>query len=142
MMYKCKVCEKEFELKIETHYVCRDNQPTGLSVLVGSKEYNIYDAFNCPFCGCQNVVNQRKRTLRYEEIQQEIEEESEEYEPYEEEEEYDEYDECEVNEKESHVKKKSKKPKCFGNYEKSNEECDCFCNCKFECKKVKKQNAE
>lgn len=117
-MYKCKVCGKEFELKLENHYVSRDNQPTGLAVLAGSKESSLYDTFDCPFCGCQNTVNQRKRMIYYEEeyepYEEESKEETEEYEPYEEEEDcdeeedcgfYDDREDCEVKCKKKKVKK-------------------------------------
>lgn len=46
---KCKICSKEFELKSENKY------------LVSKKnlfnQLDIFEAFNCPYCGCQNRVN-------------------------------------------------------------------------------------
>lgn len=61
-MYKCKVCNKEFELQRKDHYVARDNGRTGLSALAGGSEEELYDAFDCPHCGCQNVMQERKRS--------------------------------------------------------------------------------
>lgn len=60
-MYKCKVCNKEFELRRKDHYIARDNGKTGLSSLVGGSEEELYDTFDCPHCGCQNVMQKRKR---------------------------------------------------------------------------------
>lgn len=46
---ECKVCSKDFELKSENKY------------LVGEKNLfkplDIFEAFDCPYCGCQNIVN-------------------------------------------------------------------------------------
>lgn len=60
-MYKCKVCGKEFELQNKEHYIARDNSKIGLSALAGGSEEELYDAFDCPHCGCQNVMQERKR---------------------------------------------------------------------------------
>lgn len=48
--HKCKVCGKEFLLKKENKY------------FVNSKNYlfnviSICEAFDCEYCGCQNIVN-------------------------------------------------------------------------------------
>ena len=61
-MYKCKVCNKEFELQRKDHYIARDNGKTGLSALAGGSEEELYDTFDCPHCGCQNVMQKRKRS--------------------------------------------------------------------------------
>lgn len=61
-MYKCKVCNKEFELQRKDHYIARDNCKTGLSALAGGSEEELYDTFDCPYCGCQNVMQKRKRS--------------------------------------------------------------------------------
>ena len=62
---KCKVCGTNFELKVDNHYIARDGMVirTGISSLVGSsnEESKLYDTFDCPVCGCQNVVQERKR---------------------------------------------------------------------------------
>ena len=60
-MYKCKVCNKEFELQRKDHYIARDNGQMGLSALAGGSEEELYDTFDCPHCGCQNVMQKRKR---------------------------------------------------------------------------------
>lgn len=59
---ECKVCGCKFDAIIERHYVARDNGKTGLSVAFGSEpEEKLYDAFDCPVCGCQSIVKERKR---------------------------------------------------------------------------------
>lgn len=60
-MYKCKVCGKEFELQKEEHYITRDVTRVGLTVIIGGSEEELYDTFDCPHCGCQNVMQGRKR---------------------------------------------------------------------------------
>lgn len=42
--------------------VIRDNGKTGLAVAFGSTaEECLYDAFDCPMCGCQVIAKERKR---------------------------------------------------------------------------------
>lgn len=61
-MLKCKVCGKEFEANLERHYVARDIGKTGLAAAFGNNdEENLYDAFDCPYCGCQLIAQERKR---------------------------------------------------------------------------------
>ena len=75
-MLKCKVCGKEFEANLERHYVARDIGKTVLAAAFGNNdEENLYDAFDCPYCGCQFVVQGRKR-LYTEKCELTIEEET------------------------------------------------------------------
>lgn len=60
-MLKCKVCGCEFNATKEKHYICRDKSVYGIRVLAGGDEEDIYDAFDCLQCGCQIIVQQRKR---------------------------------------------------------------------------------
>ena len=65
-MLRCKICGKEFEATNERHYIARDNGKTGLAKLaniVSNDEVKLYDAFNCPSCGCQVIAQERKRVL-------------------------------------------------------------------------------
>lgn len=111
-MLKCKICGKEFEANLDRHYVARDNGKTGAIIALSNNEEKLYDAFDCPSCGCQVVAQERKRQYI---VPNEVaaNDEDEEGETY-------------------------KKLICFGHYEKSNEECDCFCDHKFECIKEMK----
>lgn len=58
---ECKICGKDFELKLENHYVSRDNEAHGIVNIIKNEEENIFDTFDCPYCGCQNIIQQRKR---------------------------------------------------------------------------------
>lgn len=61
-MLECKVCGTKFNAIIERHYLARDNGKTGLAVAFGSTaEECLYDAFDCPMCGCQVIVKERNR---------------------------------------------------------------------------------
>ena len=57
----CKVCGKPFMLDKSNHYISIDNEVTGISNAIRKEEVNLYDTFDCPHCGCQNVVGERKR---------------------------------------------------------------------------------
>lgn len=60
-MTTCKVCGREFPLMAEEHYVAQDPQRVGvLANLTNTDKAIEYDAFNCPHCGCQNIVQTRK----------------------------------------------------------------------------------
>lgn len=54
---KCSVCNREFELLAENKYVV-----TKLSLKeIRKKGYikDVFDAFDCPFCGCQLIAGNR-----------------------------------------------------------------------------------
>lgn len=59
----CKSCGKDFPMMGRYHYVCRDDRmTTGMfAALATGKESRTYDAFDCPLCGCQNIIGDRKR---------------------------------------------------------------------------------
>lgn len=63
-MTTCKICGRDFPLIAEEHYVARDSEKKGvIPALSGQEEATQYDAFNCPHCGCQNVMQERKFAL-------------------------------------------------------------------------------
>lgn len=66
---KCGICGKEFELKKENKYIVQNVSLTGML------NRNYHEAFDCPYCGCQNVVNERY--LDADEKQQYLQEEQE-----------------------------------------------------------------
>lgn len=53
---KCKVCGKEFELLAENKKIIKKYN------LIAQRGF-LNEAFDCPFCGCQNIVN-----VHYEEV--------------------------------------------------------------------------
>jgi hypothetical protein len=75
MKIKCNVCACEFIPEKDEHYISRDKIETGLTKIVNSPEENLYDTFDCPQCGCQMVMQERKRVLcMSEKVKEEIEE--------------------------------------------------------------------
>lgn len=60
-MTTCKICGRDFPLMAEEHYIARDPQRVGvLANLTDTDKAMEYDAFDCPHCGCQNVMQVRK----------------------------------------------------------------------------------
>lgn len=62
-MLKCKICGTEFPAIEERHYIARDNIRTGAVVALSKDEEKIYDAYDCPMCGCQIIAQERKRNF-------------------------------------------------------------------------------
>lgn len=61
-MLKCKICGTEFPAIKEKHYISRDNGKIGLAAAFGSNDEEwLHDTFDCPMCGCQVIVQERKR---------------------------------------------------------------------------------
>lgn len=60
-LLECKTCGMKFEPTKERHYVVTKG------VNMFSKEVLLGDAFDCPKCGCQMVVGERKFTYEEEE---------------------------------------------------------------------------
>ena len=52
-MNKCKTCGRRFKLIAKNRYEVKV-APVGFNALSNRTEY--YNAFNCPHCGCQNIV--------------------------------------------------------------------------------------
>ena len=60
----CSVCGAKIVLNKPYHYIARDDGAKGLvAVLSKEQEETLYDAFDCPMCGCQYIAQERKRTL-------------------------------------------------------------------------------
>lgn len=63
-MWTCEVCGREFALMHEDRYTVRGVQKSGLIASIGSEtEPVMWDAFDCPYCGCQNRTIIRMRTV-------------------------------------------------------------------------------
>lgn len=69
MKIKCKVCEHEFCPTKVDHYIARSEGRTGIAAIGGGCETEIYDAFDCPVCGCQIVTQERKRVYENEGVE-------------------------------------------------------------------------
>lgn len=59
----CQVCGSIIIFDAASHYVARDDARVGIAALSGGNEPQIYDAIECPKCGCQIILGRRKRTL-------------------------------------------------------------------------------
>ena len=58
-MKRCKICGRFFRLKSENRYEVSDRQLVpALTSLI--KKATVFEAFDCPWCGCQNIVNVRE----------------------------------------------------------------------------------
>ena len=66
---KYKTCGYEFDLNKDNHYVARNNITSGLSTIVNNDEVGLFDAFDCPKCGCQNLMQDRKRMIKQDKIE-------------------------------------------------------------------------
>lgn len=77
---KCKICDCEFVPEKKEHYVARTDGKTGVvSMFQSNDETGLFDAFDCPQCGCQVIAQERKRSFYMgENIKEEETEESEE----------------------------------------------------------------
>jgi len=74
-MTTCKVCGREFPLMAEEHYIAQDPQRVGVLANLANTDKAIeYDAFDCPHCGCQNIMQTRKPLWMFEECNEEEEE--------------------------------------------------------------------
>ena len=77
---KCNICGNEYPALRKNHYVSRDATKTGVAAALSAHDEPIlYDCFDCPVCGCQNIAQNRKRVyipcddLSDEELLEEIE---------------------------------------------------------------------
>lgn len=65
-MRTCVICGRDFPLLVEDHYVARDPSKIGaIANLVNIDKDFEYDAFDCPHCGCQNIMQERKCPCDY-----------------------------------------------------------------------------
>ena len=62
---RCRVCGNELNLTKESHYVARTEDETGQVKVLSNCESTLYDAFDCPTCGCQNLVGERHRPYEW-----------------------------------------------------------------------------
>lgn len=67
-MATCKICGRDFALIAEEHYIARDPKKGGLAVSITGEAIYMYDAFNCPHCGCQYIAQPRKESAELDDI--------------------------------------------------------------------------
>jgi DNA-directed RNA polymerase subunit RPC12/RpoP len=68
---ECNACGLNFAATKEGHYIAREKEGKGFSSLSGM-EATIFDAFDCPRCGCQIIVQERKRQIKEEAVAYEV----------------------------------------------------------------------
>lgn len=57
----CDVCGKKIDLTPERHYIAREPMEIrGAFDFSSNMEPTLYDAIDCPFCGSQNILHERK----------------------------------------------------------------------------------
>ena len=61
-MKRCKICGRFFRLKSENRYEVLDRKliPALESLIKKPIMFTVFEAFDCPWCGCQNVVGVRE----------------------------------------------------------------------------------
>ena len=58
----CDICGFEIWLSDERTYIARDDTETGLTAaVISKKEPHLFDAIDCPYCGCQKILQPRLR---------------------------------------------------------------------------------
>ena len=70
-IHACDVCGHPFEARLDAHYIARDAGKIGIATAISCDEEKLYDAFDCPACGCQWIAQERKRTLLGNELPEE-----------------------------------------------------------------------
>lgn len=61
----CKVCKRRFTASKDNKYLAQ--RPLSITEVMTNTPA-IYEAFDCPRCGCQNIVNVREPEVNYEVI--------------------------------------------------------------------------
>ena len=77
MIKECVVCGGKFVIDKASHYISRDDTVTGIAIIIKDSECSLYDTFDCPYCGCQNIIQKRKREY-FSKFIESLEEETEE----------------------------------------------------------------
>lgn len=60
---KCNICGTEYDATKDNHYIAREQSKTGISEIISHHEERLFDCFDCPNCGCQNIAQTRHRVL-------------------------------------------------------------------------------
>lgn len=68
-MTTCKICGRDFPLIVERRYTAIDNSKSGIVMTFAGVEEILYDAIDCPHCGCQNILQPRKRVDAFVEME-------------------------------------------------------------------------
>lgn len=63
---RCKVCKRRFTPKKENRYtiIKQKDLSEKIADLILNRQQMILECFDCPKCGCQNLVNIREADMR------------------------------------------------------------------------------
>ncbi len=62
-MLKCNICGLETGPTKAQHYISRGNEKTGLAAALSCDESQLWDTFDCEWCGCQILAQKRNRAV-------------------------------------------------------------------------------
>lgn len=62
-MLKCNICGNSMMPKKDLHYISRGNEKTGLAAALSCDESQLWDTFDCEWCGCQILAQKRNRAV-------------------------------------------------------------------------------
>lgn len=62
-MLKCNICGHSMLPNKDLHYISRGNEKTGLAAALSSNEPQLWDTFDCVWCGCQILAQKRNRDI-------------------------------------------------------------------------------
>ena len=62
-MLKCNICGHSMLPNKDLHYISRGNKKTGLAAALSSNEPQLWDTFDCEWCGCQILAQKRSRDI-------------------------------------------------------------------------------
>lgn len=62
-MLKCNICGLETSPTKAQHYISRGDEKTGLAAALSCDESQLWDTFDCEWCGCQILAQKRNRAL-------------------------------------------------------------------------------
>lgn len=62
-MLKCNICGLETSPTKAQHYISRGNERTGLVTVLCEDESQLWDTFDCEWCGCQILAQRRNRAV-------------------------------------------------------------------------------
>ena len=62
-MLKCNICGHSTIPNKDLHYISRGNEKTGLAAALSCNESQLWDTFDCEWCGCQILAQKRNRAV-------------------------------------------------------------------------------
>lgn len=60
-MLQCNICGKYTDPLEARHYISRENERSGIATAFVKDESQLWDSFDCQWCGCQILAQKRNR---------------------------------------------------------------------------------